>query len=266
MDSTSLRYKLTLGTSSDKTVMLQDEVRPLDMNPVLSTNTGFSPAMFPSTLKTTPGGKCLRLYSEDFSTCSSRGIVDRDIFAVSPEAGRFTANQLQSDSHLPLFSNYPHNACVRSETSTNSAIYQSWPLECPRAAPVQIQTDPNDLDLTSFSHSQCYGAPISGGTLPTTGPGVPMHLAFGFTSHWPPSQNPGSRRRKKRIPYSKQQIAELEKAFEKNRFLTPEIRLNISFKLGLTERQVKIWFQNQRQKEKKLLRVHQMMRPSCPGL
>lgn len=176
MDSTSLRYKLTLETSSDKAVMLQDEQRPLDMNPVLSTNIAFRPAMFPSALKTTPGGKCLGLYSEDFSTCSSRGIVDRDIFAVSPEAGRFTANQLQSDSHISLFSNYPHNPCERSETSTNSGIYQSWPLEYSRAAPVQIQTDPNDLDLTSFSHSQYYGAPISGGTLPTAGPGVPMHL------------------------------------------------------------------------------------------
>ncbi|XP_051885768.1 homeobox protein Hox-D12-like [Pristis pectinata] len=265
MDSTSLQYKLTLETSSDRTVMLQDGVRPIDMKSVLSTNIGFSPAMFPSALKTAPSGRSHGLYSEDISSCGSHGNADREIVAISPEAVPFTANQLQSDSHISLLSNCRHNPCIRGELPTNSSIYQNWALEYPRAAPAQIQTDPNDLDTSAFSYSQCYGTPISGEALHTTSPSVPMHLALGFTSQWSTSQNPENRRRKKRIPYSKQQIAELEKAFEKNRFLTPEIRLNISFKLGLTERQVKIWFQNQRQKEKKL-RVQQPIHPSCPGL
>ncbi|XP_072900779.1 homeobox protein Hox-C10-like [Hemitrygon akajei] len=263
MDSTSLQYKLTLETSSDRTVSLQDGVRPFDMKPVLSTNVGFSPTMFPSALKTTPSGRCHGLYSEDISACGSYGKPDREIVAISPEAVPFTANQFQSDSHISLFSNYRHNPCIRGEVPTSSTIYQNWALEYPRATPAQIRADPSDPDTSAYNYSQCYGATISGGTFHTTSSSTPMHLALGFTSQWSTSQSLENRRRKKRIPYSKQQIAELEKAFEKNRFLTPEIRLNISFKLGLTERQVKIWFQNQRQKEKKLLRVQQPVLSSC---
>uniref|UniRef100_UPI00398F1181 homeobox protein php-3-like n=1 Tax=Pristiophorus japonicus TaxID=55135 RepID=UPI00398F1181 len=266
MDSTSLQYKLTLETSSDKTGILQDGVRPMEMIPVLSTNFGISSAMSPSPLKTTPSGTCHGLYSEDISTCGSHGIADRELVAVSPEASRFPANQLQSDSHISSFSNYRHNPCTRGEYPTSSSIYQHWPLEYPRAAPAQTHTDPNNLGMSAFSHSQYYGAHFSGGALSTAMPSVSRHLALGFTSQWSTSQIPVHRQRKKRIPYSKLQIAELEKAFEKNRFLTPEVRLNISFKLGLTERQVKIWFQNQRQKEKKLLRVQQPINPNCPGL
>ncbi|XP_067890676.1 homeobox protein Hox-B13a-like [Heterodontus francisci] len=266
MDSTSLQYKLTLETSSDKTGILQDEARPMEIVPVLSTNFGISSAMCPTPLKTTSSGRCHGLYSEGISTCESHGSADREIVAMSFEAGQFPTNQLQSDSHISSFTSYRHNPCTRGEYPTNSSFYQHWPLEYPRAAPVQNQTDSNNLGMPAFSHPQYCGAPFSGGALNTTMPGVPRHLALGFTSQWSTSQNSIHRQRKKRVPYSKQQIAELEMAYENNRFLTPEVRLNISFKLGLTERQVKIWFQNQRQKEKKLLRVQQSINPSCPGL
>ncbi|XP_067842905.1 homeobox protein Hox-D12-like [Heptranchias perlo] len=266
MNSTSQQYKLTLETSSDKTGILQDGMRPMETIPVLSTNFGIPSAMSPSPLKTTPGGRCHGLYSEDISICGSHGSADREIVAMSPEAGRFPANQLQSDSHISSFTSYRHNPCTRGDYPTSSSIYQHWPSEYPRAAPVPNQIDPKNLGMPIFSHSQYCGAPFSGGALNTAMPSVSRPLALGFTSQWSTSQNLVHRQRKKRIPYSKQQIAELEKAFEKNRFLTPEVRLNISFKLGLTERQVKIWFQNQRQKEKKLLRVQQAVNPSCPGL
>ncbi|XP_041056252.1 homeobox protein Hox-A4-like [Carcharodon carcharias] len=266
MDSTSLQYKLTLETSSEQTGILQDEVRPMEMVPALSTNFGISSALAPSPLKTTSSGKCLGLFSEDNSTCGSLGSSDQEIVAVSPEAGQFLTNQLRNDSHISSFTSYRHNLCTRGEYPTNSPIYQHWPLEYPRAAPVQTHTDPSNQSMPAFSHSQYCGAPFSGGAFNTAMAGVPRHLALGFTSQWSASQNPTHRQRKKRIPYSKQQIAELEMAFENNRFLTPEVRLNISFKLGLTERQVKIWFQNQRQKEKKLHRIQQSVKPDCPGL
>ncbi|XP_069786641.1 homeobox protein Hox-B9-like [Narcine bancroftii] len=262
MDLTSLQYKLALETSSDKTVTLQGGIRPIDMKPVLSENIGFSPSVFPSALKPIPSGRYHGFYSEDISTCTSHGKGNGEIVAISPEAGQFTANQLQSDSHIPLFSNYRHNPCIRGETPTSSSIDQNWPLEYTLTAPAQVQPYPSDPDTSAFSYSQCYGAAISGAAFHTS-PNGPMHL--GFMSQWSPSPNPENRRKKKRIPYSKQQIAELEKAFEKNRFLTPEMRLSISFKLGLSERQVKIWFQNQRQKEKKLIRM-QSIHSSYPGL
>ncbi|CAD6188112.1 unnamed protein product [Caenorhabditis auriculariae] len=61
----------------------------------------------------------------------------------------------------------------------------------------------------------------------------------------------GKKVRKPRTIYNSQQLQMLQKKFQKTQYLALPDRASLAAELGLTQTQVKIWFQNRRSKQKK---------------
>ncbi len=62
-----------------------------------------------------------------------------------------------------------------------------------------------------------------------------------------------SKKKKRRVLFSKQQTFELERRFRQQRYLSAPEREHLASVLNLTPTQIKIWFQNHRYKTKKAI-------------
>ncbi|XP_038848957.1 homeobox protein CDX-1-like [Salvelinus namaycush] len=197
-------------------------------------------------------------------------LMDKNTGMFSNSAGHPT-QPLNSQNFMQYtdFTGYHHVTGVSDPHAQTTGVWNPAYLAGPREqwspygqsadfhglSPGTEQINFSSPDLTSI-------LPTGPGTLPSLNspagqysPDSERRNSYDWIRHNVHSSSTGGKTRTKdkyRVVYTDEQRLELEKEFQYSRYITIRRKTELALGLSLSERQVKIWFQNRRAKERKM--------------
>ncbi|XP_059822631.1 homeobox protein DLL-4-like isoform X1 [Hypanus sabinus] len=184
------------------------------------------------------------------------------------------SNQITSSYHNMHKSHSQESPTLPVSTATDSSYYNGQQhVPCTGSPYGQLNSyqlhvgNMNNLSYSAksyeISYTNCYNTYTSFGTSNS-----PVNTDIEKEECEPEIRIVNGKPKKVRKPrtiYSSFQLAALQRRFQKTQYLALPERAELAASMGLTQTQVKIWFQNRRSKFKKMWKNAEMPKEQNPG-